>query len=293
MYEPSQPSSDRNFPTSSGFYSAFNRLPDLAPIDVAPPYLATTQPPMQVVDTTDTTISPEVPIDPLNSAYPIPWNWVLATYAEFGGPAGQSADSPRRTRFYRSPSLMSPDGQYAAYSRIQMQADSHLYGCRVTSVMFLEDTKTGDLRTITAASPLSDNPFNDSEAAGNPGAISILIPVSWSEKGDRLLARQFEGLFNSSQASDYAVVWQRKDRQTFTLVPNTTQYSNAVLLGWSEADRDRVLFKAGNLGEEHWQIWAVNFKGETILARQDRPIVYGQVLNQVWTGPQGMRKDGV
>ncbi|MFP4296412.1 MAG: hypothetical protein ACLFT0_00980 [Spirulinaceae cyanobacterium] len=289
MYEPSPPSSDRNFPTSSGFYSGFSSSPDLAPIDVAPPYLATTQPPMQVVDTTDTTIRPEVPIDPLNSAYPIPWNWVLATYAEFGGAAN---DGPPRTRFYRSPSLMSPDGQYAAYSRIQMQADSHLHGSRVTSVMFLEDTKTGDLRTITAASPLSDNPFGNSEAAGNPGTISILIPVSWSETGDRLLARQFEGLFNSSLASDYAVVWQRKDQQTFTLVPNTTQYSNAVLLGWSEADRDRVLFRAGNLGEEHWQIWAVNLKGETILARQDHPIVYGQVLNQVWTGPQNMMNDG-
>lgn len=286
MYEPSPPSSNRDFPAPFGFYGALGRSRDLAPIDVAPPYLATVQPPMQVVDTTDTTISPEVPIDPLNSAYPIPWNWVLATYAELGENQGRS-DSTQRTRFYRSPSLMSPDGQYAAYSRIRMQVEPHLHGSRVTSIMFLENTKTGDLRTIAAASPLSDNPFGGSEDAGNPGTISILMPVSWSENGDRLLARQFEGLFNSSHASDYAVVWQRQDNQTFTLVPNTTQYTNAVLLGWSQADRDRVLFRAGNLGEEHWQIWAVNLKGETLLARQDRPIVYGQVLNQVWTGPQG------
>ncbi|MEC4804513.1 MAG: hypothetical protein SAJ12_05035 [Jaaginema sp. PMC 1079.18] len=288
MYEPLPPSYGQSRPTPSQYLGTFRNSQNITPIDVSPPYLTTAQPPMQVSDTANTTIKPEVPIDPLNSAYPIPWNWVLATYAEFGATQGQSS-SPL-TRFYRSPSLMSPDGQYAAYSRIKMQAEANLYGCRVTSVMFLENTKTGDLRTITAASPLSDNLFGGSEEAGNPGTISILIPVSWSKEGDRLLARQFEGLFNSSLASDYAVVWQRNDNQTFTLVPNTTQYTNAVLLGWSQAERDRVLFRAGNMGEEHWQMWAVNLTGETILARQDKPVVYGQVLNQVWTGPQGQNK---
>jgi hypothetical protein len=280
MYEPLQPQPGRDRPSPSGFYSAFVGSHDIAPIDVAPPYLATAQPPMQVTNAANTSIRPEVPIDPLNSAYPVPWNWVLATYAEFG------ESQTLGTRFYRSPSLMSPDGQYAAYSRIQMQAEPNLYGSRVTSVMFLENTKTGDLRTITAASPLSDNPFGGSEDARMPGTISILIPVSWSKQGDRILARQFEGLFNTSEASDYAVIWERNNNRTVTVAPNTTQYTNAVLLGWSQADTNCVLFRAGNLGEEHWQMWAVNPNGETVLARQDTPVVYGQVLNQVWTGPQ-------
>lgn len=40
-------------------------------------------------------------------------------------------------RYYRSPSLVSPDGLYAAYSRMQMQVQLELYRSRVSSVMSL------------------------------------------------------------------------------------------------------------------------------------------------------------
>jgi hypothetical protein len=221
-----------------------------------------------------------VQIDPLDSPHPIPWNWVLATHAELC--ESQSSE----VRYYRSSSLTSPDGQYAAYSRIQMHGQAELYLSRVTSVMFVENLQTGDLRTITASSPLAGNPLATNEQADMPGTISILIPVSWSKSGDRLLARQFEGLFSTSDASDYAVIWSQPQNCTNTVAPERIQYSSAVLLGWSHAHPDRVLFRAGEIGEEHWPIWSVDLNGQTALAGEDEPIVYGQVVNQVWAGPQ-------
>lgn len=294
MFKPLPPF-DRcnNDPCAAGFSHALPSnspdLPDINPdinevpeIAVPAPHLASSQPVMQVSDSSSDMIEPEVPIDPLNSAYPIPWNWVMATHAEFG------ENKNVGSRFYRSPSLISPDGQYAAYSRIQMQTEPELFGSRVTSVMFLENLQTGDLRTITASSPLADNLFDSGNdpSASVPGTISILIPVSWSENGDRILARQFEGLLNASDASDYAVIWDRRNNRTSTLSPQRVQYTNAVLLGWSTVDSEAVLFRAGNLGDESWPIWSVGIDGQTQLANQDSPIVYGQVLNQVWTGPQ-------
>lgn len=221
-----------------------------------------------------------VQIDPLDSPHPIPWNWVLATHGEL------SASERSETRYYRSQSLLSPDGQYAAYSRIQMQGQPELYRSRVTSVMFVENLQTGDLRTITPSSPLADNPLVSHEEADMEGTLAILIPVSWSKSGDRLLARQFEGIFSTSDASDYAVIWERQQNRTNTLAPEQIEYSSAVLLGWSQTNPNQVLFRAGEMGDEHWPVWAVDLNGQTILAREDKPIVYGQVVNQVWAGPQ-------
>lgn len=224
-----------------------------------------------------------VQIDPLDSPHPIPWNWVLATQDEL------SASQRSETRCYRSQSLVSPDGQYAAYSRIQMQGQPEMYRSRITSMMFVENLQTRDLRTITPSSPLASNPLVSNQEADMEGAIAIIIPVSWSKSGDRLLARQFEGILSTSEASDYAVIWDRQQNRTTTLVPGRIQYSSAVLLGWSQIHRDRVLFRAGEMGDEYWPVWSVDFSGETALTREEEPIVYGQVVNQVWTGPQAHR----
>ena len=223
---------------------------------------------------------PGVQIDPLDSPHPIPWNWVLATHAEL------CASNSSGVRYYRSQSLLSPDGQYAAYSRIQMEGQPELYQSRVSSVVFVENLQTGDLRTITASSPWADNPMFAERDADLPGAIAILIPIAWSKSSDRLLARQFEGLFNSTEACDCAVVWNRKENSTRTLVPRSIPYDISILLGWSQANPNRVLFRAGELGHERWPVWSVDLNGQTTLALEDEPIVYGQVVNQVWAGPQ-------
>jgi hypothetical protein len=225
-------------------------------------------------------IEPGVQLDPLDSPHPIPWNWVMATHNEL------SASRRFGTRYYRSQSLVSPDGQYAAYSRIQLQGQPELYYSRVTSVMFVENLQTGDLRTITPSSPLADNPLISHEEGDMPGTISILIPVSWSKSSDRLLARQFEGMLSTSDASDYAVVWDRKQNRISTIAPERIEYSYAVLLGWSQSHPDQVLFRAGELGDVRPPVWAVNLNRQTSLALEDEPTIYGQVVNQVWAGPQ-------
>ena len=220
--------------------------------------------------------------DPLDSPYPVPWNWVMTTQAEV------SARGSSGVRYYRSPLLVSPDGEYAAYSRIEMQVEPDLYRSRVSSVMFLENLKTRELRTITASSPLATNAFSRNQEANMPGAIAILMPVSWSSVGDRILARQFEGLFSTSDASDYAVVWDRAMNQTTTIAPTPSKndYSTAILLGWSQTNPDQVLFRAGNLGDDQWPLWAVNTQGQTVAASEDQPLIFGQLVNQVWAGPQ-------
>lgn len=218
--------------------------------------------------------------DPIGSPHFIPWTWVMTT---------QAISSKRGSglHYYRSPSLVSPNGKYAAYSRLMMRVEPELYRSRVSSVMFVENLRTGELQVINATSPLGNN----SLVAANPvpGAISILTPVSWSKTSDRLLARQFEGLFSSSDASDFAVIWHQQQNRTSTVAPSQAQYNHeiSVLLGWSQIDPDQVLFRAGNLGDEQWPLWAVASNGQTVAAIDvDQPIVFGKQLNQVWSGPQ-------
>jgi len=221
-----------------------------------------------------------VQTDPIDSPHPIPWNWVLATHAEI------SASQKSGLRYYRSPSLISPDGQYAAYTRIQMQGEPELYRSQVTSVMFVENLNTGDLRTIKGSSPFSDNPLSTDPEADMLGTISILMPVSWSPSSDRLLARQFEGIFSTSDASDSAVIWDRKQNGIKTLAPQKIDYSYAVLLGWNKTNTDQILFRTGELGDEYLPVWAVDLNGKTSRAQEQEPITFGQILNQVWAGPQ-------
>ncbi len=234
----------------------------------------------EVVDPAPEIDRPLVQSDPLDSPHPVPWNWVLATQAQVSVKGGSGV------RYYRSRSLVSPDGQYAAYSRIQLDVQPELYRSRVTSVMFLENLKTKELRVITASSPLAEHQFSKNPEASKPGTIAILIPVSWSPGGDRLLARQFEGLFSTSDASDYAVVWDRQSNSTSTITPGDVQYSNAVLLGWSQTNPSQVLFRAGELGDEKPPLWAVNLKGQTVAALEDKPLIVGQLVNYLWAGPQ-------
>ncbi|TVQ51589.1 MAG: hypothetical protein EA366_15190 [Spirulina sp. DLM2.Bin59] len=218
--------------------------------------------------------------DPLNSPYPIPWQWILTTHQEL-----QQLPQPE-PRYYRSPAVVSPDGQYAAYSRLKMAIDSRFFRSTVSSVMFLENLKTGDLQTITAASPVAVEILNQvDQRATAAGMASVLLPVSWSKEGDRLLARQFEGLLSTSIASDYAVIWDRHSQTTQTLTPKGIDHSNAVLLGWSQLAPDGVLFRAGVLGEEPWLLWLVT-PTQTQLAAGDQPIVHGQLQQPVWSGAQ-------
>jgi hypothetical protein len=189
-------------------------------------------------------------------------------------------------RYYRSQSLVSPDGSFAAYSRIQLQLSPEITQSRIASILFVERLATGELQTVTPAAPFADNPFVAEALLNQPGTIAMLIPIAWSEDGERLLAREFESKFCSSLASDFAVVWERNFNRTYTLAPTQIQYSNAVLLGWSQAYPDHVLFQAGQMGEENWPLYAVDTSGQTLQVPNDQPLAFGQYANGFW-GPQG------
>lgn len=224
-----------------------------------------------------------VQIDPLDSPYPIPWSWVLATQAEHGS---DRAWVTPQLYYYRTQALISPDGQYAAYSRVQMQVSSDLAHSQVSSTLFVENLRTRDLQTLAATSPFSNNPFAPNVEPAQAGMVAIGIPVAWSEASDRLLSREFESLFGSDIASDYAVVWERQSRQVRTLAPAGVQYTNAVLLGWSQAYPEQALFRVCNLGDPDPQLCSVALLGQTKLVPDDQPISFGQVMNNIWAGPQ-------
>lgn len=220
-------------------------------------------------------------IDPLDSPHPVPWNWVLAN---------QSSPSPApRLRYYRTQALISPDGVYAAYSRIQMRVEREFTQSQVSSVLFIENLRTGDLQTIPVDAPLAENPFGSYAEAPPTGGIAIAIPVAWSANSDRLLAREFESLFGSGMGSDYAVIWDRTSGRVSTVAPGGIAYTNAILLGWSRTHPNSVLFRAGELGDPEWRIWAVEANGRTQPAFEDQPIGFGQTMTHIWAGPQATR----
>jgi hypothetical protein len=227
--------------------------------------------------------------DPIGSPHPIPWKWIQATQEAIASQGGSGV------RYYRSLPVASPDGKYIVYSRVRLEVKPEMYNSRVTSVLFVEEVQTKRLRVIASTSVLSDpllaRQAQASEATPGNGKIGVLVPVSWSEKGDRFLARRFEGIFNTADSTDHAVIWDRQNNQANTVSPVTEADEHekiAVLLGWSKSQPDHVLFRAGELGDEEWPLVKVAIDGKTVNTNTDtdQPITFGQKLSDVWGGPQ-------
>ncbi|NMG11035.1 hypothetical protein [Brasilonema sp. UFV-L1] len=224
--------------------------------------------------------------DPVGSPHPIPWAWIQATQDAIGS-KGISG-----VRYYRSMPVISPDGRYAMYSRVQLQVEPQMHNSRVTSVLFVEDKQTKKLRVISSTAPIND-PLLKVQQVSLPsdtqGTIAVLVPVSWSQKGDRFLARKFEGAMNTSDVTDYAVIWDREQNRSENVTPSQEELKHeiAVLLGWSQTHPDQVLFRAGELGEEEWPLVTVAYDGKTVGATgNDQPVIYGQRIKNVWATPQ-------
>ncbi|HEY9799706.1 MAG TPA: hypothetical protein V6D25_05050 [Leptolyngbyaceae cyanobacterium] len=227
--------------------------------------------------------------DPIGSPHPIPWKWILATQEAIGGKGGSG------TRYYRSLPVVSPDGKYAVYSRVQIEVKPEMHNTKVNSVLFVEDRETKKLRVMAATTMTADPLLNKQEVSAEPaegdGKIGVLVPVSWSEKSDRFLARKFEGIFNTGDSTDQAVIWDRQKNQTNTVAPAQTEDHDhekiAVLLGWSKNEPDHVIFRAGEMGEEEWPLVKVAIDGKTAATTEkDQPITYGNKLTQIWAEPQ-------
>ncbi|MHC5724460.1 MAG: hypothetical protein ACYTXY_09955, partial [Nostoc sp.] len=125
-------------------------------------------------------------IDPIGSPHPIPWKWITATQEAIASKGGSGV------RHYRSVPVISPDGKYAVYSRVQLEVKPQMYNSRVTSILFVQDMQTQRLWVMASTAPVSDPLLKvkaaPSEETDTNGQIGVLVPVSWSEKGDRFLA---------------------------------------------------------------------------------------------------------
>ncbi|QMS88621.1 hypothetical protein HUN01_13830 [Nostoc edaphicum CCNP1411] len=264
----------------------------LAAIKVAPtlrelqPTITTEIPATESVDE-----SQAEQIDPIGSPHPIPWKWITATQEAIGSKGGSGV------RHYRSVPVVSPDGKYAVYSRVQLEVKPQMYNSRVTSIMFVQDMQTKKLWVMASTTPVSDPLLKvkavkaeASEQTDTSGKIGVLVPVSWSEKGDRFLARKFEGIFNAGDSTDSAVIWDRQKNHTNTVAPANQEDEHekiAVLLGWSKSQPDHVLFRAGELGEENWPLMQVTNDGKTVTTTDDdQPITFGKKVTEIWAGPQ-------
>ncbi|MGJ5633498.1 hypothetical protein [Nostoc sp. CALU 1950] len=264
----------------------------LAAIQVAPtlrelqPTITTEIPATESIDE-----SQAEQIDPIGSPHPIPWKWITATQEAIGSKGGSGV------RHYRSVPVVSPDGKYAVYSRVQLEVKPQMYNSRVTSIMFVQDMQTKKLWVMASTTPVSDPLLKvkavkaeASEETDTSGKIGVLVPVSWSEKGDRFLARKFEGIFNAGDSTDSAVIWDRQKNHTNTVAPANQEDEHekiAVLLGWSKSQPDHVLFRAGELGEENWPLMQVTNDGKTVTTTDDdQPITFGKKVTEIWAGPQ-------
>jgi len=226
--------------------------------------------------------------DPIGSPHPIPWQWILATQEAIGAKGGSGV------RYYRSIPVISPDGKYAIYSRVQMEVKPEMHNSRVNSVLFVEDKQTKRLRVMTSTSvvidPLLKGQAISSAQGDNDGKIGVLVPVSWSEKGDRFLARKFVAIFNTADATDQAVIWNRQQDNLNVVSPVQSQDDHekiAILLGWSKKQPNNVLFRAGELGEENWPLLQVANDGRTvdISAEGDQAVTFGE-KGSIWADPQ-------
>ena len=226
--------------------------------------------------------------DPIGSPHPIPWQWILATQEAIGAKGGSGV------RYYRSIPVISPDGKYAIYSRVQMEVKPEMHNSRVNSVLFVEDRQTKRLRVMTSTSvvidPLLKRQAILSAQGDNDGKIGVLVPVSWSEKSDRFLARKFVAIFNTADATDQAVIWNRQQDHLNVVSPVQSQDDHekiAILLGWSKKQPNNVLFRAGELGEENWPLLQVANDGRTvdISAEGDQAVTFGE-KGSIWADPQ-------
>ncbi|BAZ27889.1 hypothetical protein NIES4074_03170 [Cylindrospermum sp. NIES-4074] len=225
--------------------------------------------------------------DPIGSPHPIPWKWILVTQETVGGNGGSGV------RHYRSVPVVSPDRKYAVYSRVQLEVKPEMYNSRVSSVLFVQDMQTKRLRVMATTSAVSDPLLQASvESAEQPdtnGTIGVLVPVSWSEKGDRFLARRFEGIFNTADSTDQAVIWDRQQNNINTVAPAQEESDHekiSILLGWSKNQPDHVLFRTGELGDEDWPLVKVSSDGKTVNVTTDQPITFGERVTPVWGEPQ-------
>jgi hypothetical protein len=209
-----------------------------------------------------------VPEDPLASAYPMPWRWVWGLQTQ----AQRTRRAIRGTT--QSPTLISPDGRYSVFSRVQVVVHRDYTRTQVSSTLHI--------RRPGGALPVILRPLGQARVT-QPGQILVLVPVSWSADSGQLLVRQVAGWFGSSEISDSALVWQSDGTGVRTVTPQAVAHTHSLLLGWSRETPTSILFETRLLGLERPSLWQVGLDGLTLSAREDEPVTYGKPQGEVWT----------
>lgn len=204
--------------------------------------------------------------DPL----PLPWKWI-----DDGHAAAVKAKKPLRFT-QQTPQYISPDGRYVAQATLYFTADPEAHRQQLMSILEIRDRQSGMQQRIESLKEMPRDFL--AEVPQGQGLIAVLVPVGWSEKGNRLLVRQVSGLFATDLISDGAWIWQAGVGHVATVYPTADEYDFATLLGWSTTDPQRVLFQTQTMGNPKATIWAVDIQGSTQLAQGDRPRVYGTTL---------------
>lgn len=200
--------------------------------------------------------------DPLSSPFPLPWAWVEQAH-EIACQHNQSFRHLLDSRRY-----VSPDGEYVASATFVLITHPEAYRQELTSVLEITHLPSGQQERFESIATVPPEYLSDLPQQGTTqGLIAVLMPVGWSEGGDRLLVRQFQGIFSSDFASDGAWIWERDLGHIATVYPMADDYDFAVLLGWSSEQRDQVLFHTQLMGDPHGHTWAVDIHGDTLAAQ--------------------------
>jgi hypothetical protein len=177
----------------------------------------------------------------------------------------------------RSQPLSSPDGHWSAYSRIRYRV-SPAAGAKLTSVLFAQDSRTGQLQVAYAPPLLLPSPATSPAAFDNH--FLFLLPMEW--QSEELLVREYEGVFQSNVAANQAVVWSppNPDRRATLEVRSPDPLPPiSYVLGWDDRPRGsspetgqthRILFVTGDWIDPPQQV-SVGKNGDTAVVGKVPP----------------------
>lgn len=137
----------------------------------------------------------------------------------------------------RGQPLVSNDGRWEVYSRVTYEITPLGFG-RLSSTLFSRDRQTQALETIYAPASI----FRTDEELGLD--FLFLLPIEW--RNNRVLVREFSGLFRSQAILNRAIVWQPPTEAAPARLQIETPQSDfpaTVLMGWEpEPESNRILF---------------------------------------------------
>ncbi|MGQ9838710.1 MAG: hypothetical protein ACUVRV_12310 [Cyanobacteriota bacterium] len=167
----------------------------------------------------------------------IPWDWVYGLR--------EQAQQRQCTLvgLLRSDPLPAPDGNWQVYTRLDLVATPEVG--RLTSVLFAENTRTGVLQVLYQAAA-------SVYASAQPLDFAMILPLSW--QNHTLLAREYEGWFQTDLSWDRAVIWSLPAASAgippVQIWDPPPVLGYAELLGWDPQAQERVLFAvADGLGD--------------------------------------------